>query len=243
MDITIVPDREALVTAAADRFVSLAAASIARNGHFCVGLSGGSTPQPVYERLASESYARRIDWPHVYIFWGDERAVPPDHMESNYRMVHETLLAHVPLPENNCFRIPGELEPAQAAAAYEQTLRAFFGSDSAWPRFDLLLQGMGTDGHTASLFPHTDALNEHTCWVAANYVEMLDTWRITLTVPVINAAANVVFLVSGAGKTNVLRRVLYGPHQPHDLPSQLIRPTHGRLLWLADAAAGASLPR
>ena len=189
-----------------------------------------------------------MDWQRVHIFWGDERCVPPYHIDSNYRMVRQMLLEHVPLPDSNVHRIYGELKPEQAAAKYESELHTFFGTD--WQasdcdeqiaRFDLILLGMGDDGHTASLFPGTAAIHEQRRWVLAHYVEKLNTWRVTLIPVVINAAANVAFIVSSKGKAERLRQVLNGPYQPEILPAQIVRPTVGRLLWLVDAAAASLL--
>lgn len=238
--VTVFPDEAALVAASADQITTLAAQAIHANGRFSIGLSGGSTPQPVFERLATEPYRSRIAWEHVYVFWGDERSVPPDHPDSNYRMAHAALLAHVPLPDANVHRMRGELPPDAAAADYAATLRAFFGT-GGWPRFDLVLQGLGDDGHTASLFPGTAALREQDAWVVANHVPRLDTWRITLTAPAINAAANVTFVVAGEEKAPALRAVLEDEHQPDTYPAQLIQPTNGTLHWYVDAAAAAEL--
>lgn len=239
-NVEIFPDTRGLARASAESIVTLSSEAIAAWGRFSIGLSGGSTPRTLFQLLASDDFASRIDWGNMYIFWGDERCVPPDHADSNYHMTRETLLDHVPLPEDNIYRMQGERDPAEAAAAYEETLRAFFGSD-ALPRFDLLLQGMGDDGHTASLFPGTAALRERERWVVANYVEKLDSWRITLTVPMINAAANVIFLVAGENKAEALRAVLQGPRQPELYPSQFVQPENGRLRWLVDAAAAQLL--
>jgi len=252
-EIRTYPDAASLARAAAEHFVTLTTAAIATHGQFVVVLSGGSTPRATYTLLASDEFAGRVDWPRVHIFWGDERCVPPDHPESNYRMARETLLDHVPLPTRNVHRLPDEMEPEQAAGEYERTLRSFFAQqprgketrdDGPTPRFDLVLLGMGEDGHTASLFHGTAALHEQTRWVVAHYVDKLSAWRVTLTPVAINAAAHVTFVVSGAGKAERLREVLDGPHQPDVLPAQIVRPTDGRLLWLADAAAAAhSHPR
>ncbi len=234
------PDIDALSQAAAEHIVTAAAAAIAAHGRFSIGLSGGSTPRPLFERLAREPFSGQIDWENVHVFWGDERCVPPDHADSNFRMARETLLDHVPLPDDNVHRIKGERDPAQAAEEYEHTLRMFF-SGAAWPRFDLLLQGLGDDGHTASLFPGTAALHDQSHWVAANYVPKFDAWRITLTAPAINAASEIMFLVAGANKAAALRAVLHGPHQPDTYPAQLIQPVGGTLIWLVDEAAAAHL--
>lgn len=239
-NIHVFPDRDALINAAAERIIDAAANAINAQGRFSIGLSGGSTPRPLFKLLARDPFASEIEWDNVYVFWGDERCVPPDDEASNYHMAQTALLDHVPLPGDNIKRIRGELNPAQAAEEYEHTLRMFFPG-MEWPRVDLLLQGMGDDGHTASLFPNTTALHERTRWVAANYVPKLDTWRITLTVPAINAADTILFLVAGAEKAPALQAVLYGPPQPETYPSQLVQPTSGTLHWLVDAAASPKL--
>jgi 6-phosphogluconolactonase len=245
-DIQVFPDAAALARAAAERIVSLATEAIGARGQFSIGLSGGSTPRALYTLLSSDEVGPRIDWEHVHVFWGDERCVPPDHGESNYRMAREALLDHVPLPESHVHRIRGEIDPARAAADYEQVLHAFFRqpvgrADLPQPRFDLLLLGLGDDGHTASLFPGSAALREQSRWVVENQVERLGTWRITLTSAAINAAATVVFLISGKDKAATLSVVLKGPRQPEKYPSQSIQPTLGDLIWMADAAAAAQL--
>lgn len=243
-EIEVLPDPHSLALAAAGHIARMAAEAISSRDRFIVGLSGGSTPRALFALLASPAWAERIDWTQVHVFWGDERCVPPDHPDSNYRLARETLLDRVSIPAAQVHRIPAELPPSAAAHAYEQTLRAFFaGGDPALPqpRFDLLLQGLGDDGHTASLFPGTAALGETTRWVVENYVPRLDTWRITLTAPAINAAAHVIFLVSGEGKANALQAVLRGPYRPHDYPAQLIQPRAGQVWWLIDRAAAEQL--
>ena len=229
---------EALAEAAAEHVAQLAHAAVMDHGRFSVALSGGSTPRALHTRLAAEPWRDAVDWDRVHVFWGDERCVPPDHPDSNYRMARETLLDHVPIPPAQVHRMRGELSPAEAAAAYEAELRAFFPT-VAWPAFDLVLLGMGDDGHTASLFPGTAALAETEHWVVANRVEKLETWRLTLTAPAINRAAHVLFLVAGTGKAERLRQVLRGPYQPTVLPSQLIRPVSGDLVWFVDRAAAS----
>jgi 6-phosphogluconolactonase len=238
-DIQIYPDSASLAIAAAERIVGLAETAIDHHGGFSIALSGGSTPKTLYELLATPTYAERIDWPHVHVFWGDERCVPPEDVESCYRMAREALLDHVPIPPPNIRRIQGEIAPDEAATKYERLLHHLFGDQS--PRLDLVLLGMGDDGHTASLFPRTKALHEEKRWVIENYVEAKEMWRVTLTKTAINAAANVVFLVSGPGKTERLRQVLQGNYMPDDLPSQLIKPENGSLLWLVDQNAAALL--
>lgn len=242
-DIRVYDDQNSLMQAAAAYATECYNAAISDHGYFAVALSGGSTPRALFELLAVPENAQHIGWSKVHVFWGDERTVPPDHPDSNYRMAKEALLDFVALPASNVHRISGELEPVRAAAEYEQTLRSFFAKRAGKTRFDLILLGMGDDGHTASLFPDTEALNETERLVVANHVPKLDTWRITLTAPVINDAAHVAFLVAGAGKAAVLKRVLQGPRQPHKLPSQLIQPVDGELVWLLDKAAASELDR
>jgi 6-phosphogluconolactonase len=234
----VYPDATTLAQAAAAHWVARAKEAIAAHGRFAVALSGGSTPRATYALLATPAWAGGVEWARVHVFWGDERCVPPDHPESNYRLAREALLDHVPLPRANVHRIPTEREPAQAAAEYERTLRRFFGPGSA-PRFDLVLLGLGADGHTASLFPGTPAVCEYERWVVAHYVSSLAAWRVTLTPAVLNAADQVTFLVAGAEKAGVLDQVLTGAYQPDVLPAQVVRPASGSLLWLVDAAARA----
>ena len=184
-----------------------------------------------------------MPWSKLQLFWVDERCVGPENPESNYGVARELLLSKVPIPEANVFRMEGELDPEVAASRYESTLRNVMKLEGAEsPAFDLLTLGMGPDGHTASLFPHTEALNEMGRLAIANHVPQKDVWRITLTWMVINQAAEVVFEIEGAGKTDVLAEVLTGPRDPERLPSQLIRPANGKLLFLLDDAAAAKLP-
>jgi 6-phosphogluconolactonase len=240
MTVRVYPDVNSAAQAAADEVVAIALSSVANNGRFTLGVSGGSTAPILYRLLASEPHSTQIDWPSTHVFWGDERCVPPDDRESNYRLVKTSLLDHVPIPEANIHRMRGELHPAEAAQLYEKELREFFGEE---PIFDLLIQGMGPDGHTASLFPQSDALQVSDRWVVDTRVEKLATpWRLTLTIPVINRAANVLFLVAGEQKAETLSDVVCGPYQPEKYPSQMIQPKNGRLLWLIDEAAAAQLP-
>lgn len=235
-----VADAQALAQMAADTFQQLAEENIAQHGRFTVALSGGSTPKAMFALLANEPHRKAINWAHVYIFWGDERCVPPGHADSNYRMTHETLLAHVPVPPNNVFRMHGEQDPAQAAQEYGAQLQQFFQTDS-YPRFDLVFLGMGADGHTASLFPGTTALRAQAPLIAVdNYVEKLKTYRLTLTAATINQAQTIVFLVGGADKAATLKAVLQGEYQPDLYPSQLIQPINGTLIWIVDEAASAT---
>jgi 6-phosphogluconolactonase len=235
-------DRREMVHIEAERIVARARESIARRGRFLLSLAGGATPKPLYELLATPPFSTQIDWPHVHVFWGDERCVPPDDPESNYRMAREGLLDHVQLPPTNVHRIRGEDEPSEAAADYEDVLAGFFGSRDIvlQASFDLVLLGMGADGHTASLFPGSAAARETRRWVVASPGPQPGHWRVSLTPVLLNAAEDVTFLVSGANKADRLKDVLED-RRPDLLPAQLIRPTHGALHWMIDAAAAARL--
>jgi 6-phosphogluconolactonase len=237
-NITIYPDPDAFVLGAAELISGLAQAAIAESDRFTVALAGGGTPRPVYALLATPAFAGRIAWDKVQVFFGDERCVPPDDERSNFLMAREALLDHVPLPPANVHRIAGEDDPGRAALAYEQDMKLYFRTQAP-PTFDLICLGLGENGHTASLFPGTAGLREQERWVVSQYVEALKTWRVTVTPVLINAARNVVFMVEGSGKAEVLERVLTGPYEPDVLPAQLVQPTSGRTHWLVDAAAGA----
>jgi 6-phosphogluconolactonase len=226
-----------LAEAAASAFAAKAEAAIGERGRFTVALAGGSTPKATYEILARD-YAEELDWSKVHIFFGDERTVPPDHEDSNYRIAHEALLSRVPV--GSIHRMRGELPPAVAAAAYEEELREFFGTSGDPPSLDLILLGIGEDGHTASLFPETSALEIHDRWVVANPVLKLGTTRLTLTVPVINSARTVNLLVAGMSKAEALREILEGDADPREYPAKLVRPAGG-LVWMVDRAAARIL--
>ena len=234
-DVIVVPTKADVAREAAERVVAAASAAIAARGRFTFALSGGSTPRVLFELLASDAYRSRVDWARAEIFFGDERCVPPDDSASNYRMARETLLDHVPA---RVHRMRGEDDPVAAAVAYERELRELFGTA---PRFDLVLLGMGDNGHTASLFPGLTAVTERERWVVAEYVAEVSMWRITFTPVVLNAAAEDLFLVAGSDKASMLHRVLEGPRDPRALPSQVVAPADGRLVWLVDAAAAAEL--
>lgn len=242
-EIKIYPDANQIARAAAEEFVRLANEAVQETGRFAVALAGGSTPKTLYSLLAEdEALRQQLPWDKLHFFWGDERHVPPDHKDSNYRMANEALLSRVPVPAENVHRIRSEDPDAQKAAAdYDQEVRSFFQPGAGeWPRFDLVLLGMGPDGHTASLFPGTTALSETERLVVATWVEKFRTFRVTMTFPVLNNAANVLFLVGGAEKTEVLRTVLSESAAPQ-FPAQLIRPVAGRLVWLLDEAAAGTL--
>jgi 6-phosphogluconolactonase len=240
-EVVIFDDKEALSRDAAHRFVFLANQKIGAGGLFNVALAGGSTPEMLYGLLAALPFRDDVDWAKVHYFFGDERAVPPDHADSNYRMVNATLFAPLALPAANIHRMPADMPDLDAAAwAYEEELRAHFALAAAagTPQFDLILLGMGSDGHTASLFPHKPALQEKTRLVVASEPGLKPfVPRLTLTYPVLNHAANVLFLVAGADKAATLHRVLMGPADPEALPSQAVAPTEGSLVWLVDRAA------
>jgi 6-phosphogluconolactonase len=231
-----------LSEAAAEEVVHTANEAVAQRGRFTIALSGGSTPKNLYNLLVTNA-RNLLPWDRMFFFWGDERHVPPNDPDSNYRMANETMLSKIPVAAGNVFRVPAENpDAAAAAAAYEQTLRKFFQLEPGQvPMFDLILLGMGPDGHTASLFPGTKALREKTRLVVANWVEKLKTSRITLTLPVLNTARCVTFLVSGTDKAAVLRAVLEEDVPAEQYPSKLVRPDKGKLIWLVDRAAASAL--
>ncbi len=240
-ELVILPDPAALAEDAARRFVALARAAIKDGGRFCVALSGGSTPRALHERLARQ-HRDEVDWEKVYVFWGDERFVPPDDPESCFRMARETLLDHVPIPAANIFPLPTVGgTPEAAAKAYAETLVAFFGAGT--PRFDLIFLGMGPDGHTASLFPGQPEVVAPSgeLVVAVHNSPKPPPTRFTCTYRLLNAAANVIFLLAGADKASALYEVLRGPADIARLPAQGVRPEHGALVWLVDAAAASKL--
>ena len=239
------PTAQDLALASARLFAGKVQEAAAKRGVARIAVSGGSTPQAAFKLLADagQPFARTIPWDKLQLYWVDERCVPPDHPESNYGVCKKLLLDNVPIPAANVHRMEGELDPEEAAARYESTLRNSMRLEGAEsPAFDLLLLGMGDDGHTASLFPHTAGLNEIGRLAIANHVPQKDTWRITLTWPVINQAHEVAFEIAGAAKTAVVAEVFTGPRDPERLPSQLVRPSNGRLLVQLDEIAAAKLP-
>jgi 6-phosphogluconolactonase len=239
------PTPEAMALASAHLFATKVEQAVATRGVARIAISGGSTPKAIFALLADPAgpFLATVPWDKLHLYWVDERCVGPDDPESNYGVCRDLLLSKVPLPAENVYRMEGELDPEEAAARYESVLRNSMKLEGAEsPAFDLVALGMGPDGHTASLFPHTGAIDEIGRLVVANHVAQKDTWRITLTWPVINEAAEVVFEIDGAGKADVLAEVLTGPRDVERLPSQLIRPSNGRLLFLLDEAAAAKLP-
>lgn len=238
--VRIFEDAAEVARAAANRLLALGREALTKSGQFSVALAGGSTPKRAYELLASDYYSSQLDWSRVHIFFGDERSVPPDDDESNYRMANESLLARLSLPAKNIHRMNGVGDVVANARLYEDEVRTFF-NNAAWPRFDLVLLGLGDDGHTASLFPETTVLTEREDWVAGVWVEKLRAYRMTLTAPAINHAAHIIFLVTGENKAVPLREILKGEPDPRRLPAQLISPLNGSLEWLIDRAAGSAL--
>ena len=230
--------------AAAEEVVRAAKQAVSERGRFTIALSGGSTPKNLYTLLATNARTS-LPWDRTYFFWSDERHVPPDDPDSNYRMAEEAMLSKIPVAASNVFRVPTENPDAGAAAeAYEQTLRKFFAVEAGQvPRFDLILLGMGPDGHTASLFPETAALREKSRLVVANWVEKLKTSRITFTLPLLNAARCVAFLVSGTDKASVLHEVLEGDAPAEQFPAKLVRPSDSKLIWFLDRAAASGLTK
>jgi len=243
IDLRVFPDGAGLAHAAAEEFSRRASEAVRARGRCAAALSGGSTPRHLFALLAdpAQPFRDRIDWRAVHLFWGDERHVPPDHPESNFRMTRETLLDAVSIPAENVHRMRGEEPDAERAAAlYEDELRAFFSGE---PRFDCVLLGLGADAHTASLFPGTAAVRERERWVVAPWIEKLATFRITLTPAVFDRAAAVIFLVQGEEKAGALRAVLEGERDPDRFPAQVIRPQDGELHWLVDCAAASRLEK
>jgi 6-phosphogluconolactonase len=235
--IEIFPTPETLADAVARHIVVRADGAIATAGRFTLALAGGSTPRDAYARLATDDFARWVEWERVHVLWGDERCVPPDDPRSNYRMAKEALLDRVPIPAQQIHRIRGEDAPEKAAAEYERELRALLDGEA----LDLALLGLGEDGHTASLFPGQPAVHETDRWVVAVPAPPGNLWRVTLTPAVLDLAKHVTFVVSGASKSLRLAQVVQGPFTPDLLPAQAIRPRQGVLTWMVDQAAGSQL--
>lgn len=236
-------DNEQLSHYAAEQVVTAAQRSLANHGRFMIALSGGGTPQPLYQLLAQSPYAEQIAWDKTFVFWADERCVPPNDEGSNYRLAAETFLNHVSIPAENIIRVKGELEPQAAADDYVNQLARFGSPERPWPILDIAIMGMGSDGHTASLFPGSPReMPAPAVAVTADY-DGRPANRVSLTPQVFNDARLLVFLVTGVNKANTLAAVLDGPHQPDQYPVQRIQPTNGQILWLTDEAAAQQLPQ
>lgn len=240
----VYPGTDELAQASAALFAERVAQVAGKRDRVRIAISGGSTPKATFALLAQEPYATSIPWNRIDLFFVDERTVGPDDPDSNYRMTRESLLSKVPLAPEHVHRMEGELDPEEAASKYESLIRREFRLEGAQlPRFDIVWLGMGDDGHTASLFPHTEGVHERGRIVYANHVPQKNTWRITLTAPVLNEALEVVFLIAGEDKAAPLERMLYGEYDVNETPSQLIQPKNGSLVLLLDEKAAAKLPQ
>ena len=237
--IRIFKDSLQLSKAAAETFIRTAKEAVQERGKFIVALTGGSSPKQLYQLLANSPYREQIPWEHTFVFWGDERWVPLTDERSNFKMAHDTLLNQVPVPEEQIFPMWGKQKPEVFARQYQERLRKYLDKENS--RFDLILLGMGDDGHTASLFPGTAVLEEKVRWVEAYYLEPQDMYRITLTAPIINQARQIIFLTFGEKKAPALSEVLEGERNPEKYPAQLIQPQNGEILWLVDEAATQNL--
>jgi len=243
-EIRILADGAAIAKRAAQEFVQAAAVAVRAKGSFDVALAGGSTPKALYSLLVNDPALRsQVSWDKIHLFFGDERHVGPGHPDSNFRMATEAMISRVPLTKDQVLRIKGEYpDTEEAAREYEQALQSYFRlKPGEYPRFDLLLAGMGNEGHTLSLFPGTKALHADGRIVVRNWVGKLYAERVTLTAPAASNAAQIIFMVTGADKACALKAVLEGPFEPEQLPAQLLRPENGKLLWLVDTAAGSML--
>ncbi len=242
-EVRVYPTPAALSDAAANYIARIGAQSQTHHGHFSIALSGGKTPRLTYEALAAADYGREVDWTKTHFFWGDERCVPMTHPDSNVHMAKQALLNFLPTPIPNIHRIQGESEPAQAAENYDALLRDFFTRrlNQKQARFDLVILGLGADAHTASLFPNSPALRESERWAVAQYVEKLESWRVTLTPVALNAARHVLFIVTGEDKAEALHHVLKEERRPSLYPAQIIQPHDGDVMWMIDQAAARLL--
>ena len=235
----VLPTPEEVAAGAAEYITTLAEERVQTRGRFTIALAGGSTPRRLYETLASPPYAERLTWERCVFFWSDERCVPPDHSESNYLLAKEALLDRVPVLERNVHRMRGEAPPSEAAEEYQRVLRQAF--DESTPSIDLVLLGLGSDGHTASLFPGTDALQEKQRLVVANWIPRLEAHRLTFTLPLLNAATEVAFLVTDESKAEVVQQVLQPAEGASAPPAALVQPASGKLHWFLSKAAASRL--
>jgi 6-phosphogluconolactonase len=237
-DIKIYNSPEDFQRGCTDYIVNIILECINAYGRCTIALSGGSTPRNIYKLLGSVEYLSQIRWEKVYLFWGDERCVPPFDPHNNFKMVDETLISKVPIPSQHIFRIPSEETPIEAASRYEHTLKFFFGN-GIYPSFDIILLGLGEEGHIASLFPGSSAIEENQRWVVSTYVEKLKAFRITLTFPVINNAKHIIFLVSGSNKAEILKKIF--AENQNKIPAKKVSPQNGKLIWLLDKDAASLL--
>lgn len=244
-EIRIYPGLEEMGQAAAEMIVREGNEAIARRGRFLMVLAGGSTPRSLYAQLAGDEFRSKLDWAKVHFFWGDERAVPPIHLDSNFRMARETLLSKIAIPQDHIHRILSEKTvTSEAAKSYAAVLRGFFNlKDGEWPRFDVVLLGMGPEGHTASLFPGNPAVQETQQLVMAPWVDQMKCYRVTLTPPALDHSGHVVFFVAGADKAAAVRAVLEGEFHPETYPAQIIQPVDGQLIWILDRSAASQLSK
>ena len=243
MNIATFANLDTLSQQAAQYTVRLANQSIVTHGRFTIALAGGSTPKELYALLAAEPYRSQIDWTSVEVFWGDERCVPPDSEESNFRMAHEELLSKVPIPASQVHRMPADWPDLEAASeAYTAEMRRTFGTDGI-PSFDLIQLGLGPEGHTASLFPHQASLHEQQRLVMPVTTPKPPPQRLTFTPPLLNTAQHVLFLVAGAEKADAVHAILEGEYQPDEYPAQIVRPPNGEVTWMLDAAAAGKLTK
>jgi len=231
--------RNELEKSVAEKLIDVIGRSLKDNGRCCIAVSGGKTPKNVYRRMGQDETAVTIDWSCVHVFFCDERAVPPDHPNSNYGMIEREWISQISIPKENVHRMKGEIDPNIASNEYEQELRRFFGQDPII--FDLVLLGIGVDGHTASLFPGADATLEKEACVRSTFVPQINSWRITLTVPVLNTAREIIFLAAGKGKASIVQRVIHANVLDTNLPASLIQPAEGTLYWMIDEEAGLLL--
>ena len=231
---------EKLTEATAEFIVKTAKDAVSTRGRFAISLSGGHTPERLYTLLSKPPFVSQMPWDKTFVFWGDERCVPSDDPQNNARMAKVLLLNHITIPAANIYPIPVDMSPADAANDYEKTINNFFKEEA--PRFDLILLGLGENGHTASLFPGTEVVFEKSRLVKEVYVDEQKMFRITMTAPLINQAYNIMFLMEGAGKAEILNTVLNTAYQPEKYPAQLIKPVNGNLYWYMDQKAAALLP-
>jgi 6-phosphogluconolactonase len=235
----IFADAYSLYTAAANFIIELANKSILKNGRFCMALSGGNTPRKLYELLARPGYSNLLDWKNIFVFWSDERCLPISDNDNNSHMAFHALLNHVPIPAENIFPVPVNFAPQRAAASYEATIQTFF--KAPLPQFDLIMLGLGENGHTASLFPFSSILTEKEHIVKDVFIDELKNFRISFTVPLINHAKHILFLVSGKEKATILKIIFSGNKHPEEYPAQLIKPVNGNTYWYIDKDAATQL--